>query len=69
MDPPPGWEPLVFKKIDRHTRYELVMDDGVVVVKAVSAAAASGLIRKIQIDPLEYPIVEWRWKVNNVRER
>lgn len=69
MDPPPGWEPLVFKKIDRHTRYELVMDDGVVVVKAVSRAAASGLIRKIQIDPMEYPLVEWRWKVSNVLQK
>mgnify|MGYP001822356288 FL=1 len=69
MDPPPGWEPLVFKKIDRHTRYELAMDDGVVVVKAVSTAAASGLIRKIQIDPMEYPLVEWRWKVSNTLQK
>ena len=68
-DPPPGWEPLVFKKIDRHTQYELVADDGVVVVRAVSAAAASGLIRKIQIDPMEYPIVEWRWKVSNTLQK
>jgi len=69
MDSPPGWEPLVFKKIDRHTRYELVTDDGVVVVKAVSAAAASGLIRKIRIDPMQYPLVEWRWKVSNTLQK
>lgn len=69
MAPPPSWEPLVFKKIDRHTRYELVADDGVVVMKAVSAAAASGLIRKIQIDPMQYPLVEWRWKVSNVLQK
>jgi len=68
-DPPPGWEPLLFKKIDRHTRYERVTDDGVVVVKAVSAAAASGLIRKIQIDPMEYPLVEWQWKVSNTLQK
>jgi hypothetical protein len=69
MDPPPGWEPLVFKKIDQHTRYELVSDEGTVVVRAVSAAAASGLIRKIQIDPMLYPIVEWRWKVSNILQK
>ena len=69
MDPPPGWEPLVFKDIDRHTRYELVTDDGVVVLKAVSAAAASGLIRKIEIDVMEYPLVEWRWKVSNTLQK
>jgi hypothetical protein len=69
MESPPGWEPLVFKKIERHTRYELVTEDDVVAVKAVSAAAASGLIRKIQIDPLAYPIVEWRWKIRNVLQK
>jgi Protein of unknown function (DUF3047) len=69
MDAPPEWEPLVFKKIERHTRYERVSDEGVVVIKAVSDAAASGLIRKIEIDPLAYPIVEWRWKVGNILEK
>jgi hypothetical protein len=69
MAQPPGWEPLVFKKIDRHTRYDLVMDDGVVVEKAVSTAAASGLMRKMRIDPRKYPIVEWRWKVDNILQK
>jgi hypothetical protein len=69
MDQPPGWEPLVFKKIDQHTRYDLVSDEGAVVVRAVSVAAASGLIRKIQINPMEYPLVEWRWKVTNILKK
>jgi len=69
MEQPPGWEPLVFKNIEQHTRYDLVYDDGAVVIRAVSAAAASGLIRKIQIDPMEYPIVEWRWKVSNILQK
>jgi hypothetical protein len=69
MEQPPGWEPLVFKKIEQHTRYDLVSDDGVVVIRAVSADAASGLIRKIQINPMEYPLVEWRWKVSNILQK
>ncbi len=69
MDQPPGWEPLVFKKIDQHTRYDLVSDAGGVVVRAVSDAAASGLIRMIEIDPTEYPILEWRWKVTNILKK
>ena len=69
IDRPPDWEPFVFKKIDRHTRYDLVSDEGVVVVRAVSDAAASGLIRKIQIDPMEYPVLEWRWKVSNILQK
>jgi len=37
-----GWEPLEFPRIDRHTRYELVTDDGVQVVKATADNSASG---------------------------
>ena len=36
------------------------------MVKAVSDASASGLTKAINIDPKEYPIVRWRWKVENV---
>ena len=63
---PEGWEQLTFKKIDRHTRYELVREDGTVVVKAASNASASGLIRKIRIDPKEYKFLTWRWKITNI---
>ena len=63
---PDGWKPLTFKKIPKHTGYEVVKDGDLVVVKAVSEAAASGLIKPVTIDPKEYPIVRWRWKVENV---
>ncbi len=62
---PEGWKPLTFKKIKRHTDYRLVIDKGIVVMKAASRAAASGLVRKIQIDPALYPVITWRWKVAN----
>ena len=63
---PDGWKPLTFKKIPKHTAYELVKDGGVTIVKAVSNASASGLIKPVVIDPKEYPIVRWRWKIDNV---
>lgn len=63
---PDGWKPLTFKKIARHTAYTLVKESDRVVVKAVSEAASSGLTREITIDPREYPIVQWRWKVTNL---
>lgn len=66
---PEGWQPLTFKKITSHTRYSLVKDGDSVVVKAVSEASASGLIRNIRIDPQKYPIVQWRWKVTNVYKK
>lgn len=63
---PDGWKPLTFKKIERHTAYKLVKDGDSVVVKATSEAASSGLTRDVKINPKEYPIVQWRWKVANV---
>ncbi|MEO8340773.1 MAG: DUF3047 domain-containing protein [Nitrospirota bacterium] len=63
---PDGWKPLTFKKIPKHTSYGVVKDGGVTVVKAVSEASASGLTKPVLIDPREYPIVRWRWKIDNV---
>ncbi len=61
-----GWEPLEFPNIDRHSRYELVQDDGIQVVKAQTSDSASGLIARVRIDPQQRQILEWRWKVSGV---
>jgi hypothetical protein len=63
---PAGWYPLTFKKIPSHTQYTLIKDGNTVVIKAVSRASASGLMRKVRIDPEKYPIIRWQWKVSNV---
>lgn len=65
----PDWEPLYFKKIPAHTAYSLVKSQDTVVVQAASNSAASGLTRKITIDPQQYPVIEWRWKVDNVIQK
>jgi len=66
---PSEWKPLTFKKIEKHTIYALVKDNSTVVVKAVAEASASGLTREIEINPKEYPILQWRWKVNNILKK
>jgi hypothetical protein len=63
---PTGWKPLTFKKVERHTQYKLVKDGDRVAVKATSDAASAGLTREIRINPREYPIVQWSWKITNV---
>ena len=63
---PDGWKPLTFRKVPKPTTYELVEDGDTVVVKATSDAAASGLIREVKVDPSAFPIVRWRWKIENV---
>ena len=66
---PESWEPLTFEKIEKHTQYSLVEDNGVVAVKAVSRGSASGLVRAVDIDPMRYPVIEWRWKVENILKK
>jgi hypothetical protein len=54
-------------KSDNLTNYSLVDGpNGEKVIKAHSSNAAGGLIYKMRIDPQEYPIVEWHWKVDGV---
>ena len=64
-----GWKPLSFKKIPTATAYELVVDADTVVVKATSSAGASGLIKEVSIDAAAFPIVRWRWKIENILSR
>ena len=45
---PDGWKPLTFKKIPKHTAYEVVKDGEHVVVKATSDASASGLTKEVR---------------------
>ncbi len=63
---PTAWQPLTFKKIKQHTQYRFVDDNGQTVVQANSLNAASGLIRKVSIDPRRFPHITWRWKVDAV---
>ncbi|HXV08735.1 MAG TPA: DUF3047 domain-containing protein [Burkholderiales bacterium] len=61
-----GWRALTFRNIARHTRYSLVREGREYVVKAEAEASASGLIRRIDVDARSYPVLRWRWKVENL---
>ena len=63
---PDGWKPLTFPKIPQQTTYQLVRDGDRVAVKATSQASSSGYTKEILIDPKEYPIIQWQWKVSNI---
>lgn len=58
---PEHWEPLTFKKIKRHTRYEWSIQER--AVHAVSSAAASGLTYRLEQEAAKLPILRWRWRV------
>ena len=56
----------VTKNIAAKTRYSIVRDGEHYVLKAESHAAASGLIRPLDLDPKVYQVMSWRWKVENI---
>lgn len=55
-----GWEQKSFKG---ETEYRIVSGDGNAVLEARSRDAASGMFRKIEIDPGQHRYLRWRWKV------
>jgi hypothetical protein len=61
-----GWQVLELKKIPRHTRYTLTKEAGQLVMKAEAQASASGLIHRLATGARDYPILRWRWKIDNL---
>lgn len=66
---PEAWQPMTFRNMDRHTQYTLTRDQDRTVIRAHSQNAASGLIRHLRVDPVEYPLIRWHWKIERVLEK
>ena len=60
---PQGWFAAELRRFKLSTRYELVDDAGVTVVRATAERSSSGLAHNVNLDPREFPILHWRWKV------
>ena len=60
-----NWEPLTFDKIDKHSTYEV--KDSILI--ASSKASASGIKFKKVYDINKYPVLTFRWKINNIYEK
>lgn len=56
----PTWEVKSFRG---RTDYRVVVEAGNHALQAKSRGAASGLVRRVDVDPRDYPILSWRWKV------
>lgn len=61
-----NWKPHSFQG---NTNYSLIKKDQLVVLKAVSQNAASGLVKKQQIDLKKTPFLNWQWKVESALYR
>jgi len=56
------WQPFLVP-FKQRTRYRHIKTAGGVALAASADRSASGLLRRISIDPQRHPIVEWRWRV------
>ena len=63
-----GWRNEPFKKKAK-TAYSLATENGRTVLKAHSSNAASGLLKKVELDPKKYPRLRWSWKVEQTLKR
>ncbi|SNT26994.1 Protein of unknown function [Noviherbaspirillum humi] len=63
---PKGWEPLVILRTKNPTNYKLVRENGHTVLHAKAVNASSGLISKVQMDPVAMPWLHWRWKIKSL---
>ena len=61
-----NWKPLYFPKIEKHSSYDIQTDNTRSVLKTVSSNSASAMIYKKLFNVYEYPLIKWRWKVENV---
>lgn len=61
-----GWSKKIFTG---ETAYSIVQIDGRKALKAVSKNSASGLVKKIEKDPEQYPLLRWSWKIEHTLKR
>ena len=59
---PAGWMPVKINDQKKPTQYDLVEDDGKVVLHATADGAASLLGHKVAFDLKSAPMMTWRWK-------
>ncbi|PWF44033.1 DUF3047 domain-containing protein [Massilia glaciei] len=58
-----GWQALKPSPKAADTRYRLVADGALTVLKADAEKSMSGLIHTVRVDTRRHPLLRWRWKI------
>lgn len=64
----PRWSVLSLPGRER-TRYRLVNNEEGSSIAASSDNSASGLVYAVDIDPTEFDVIEWSWKISSTLEK
>jgi len=65
-EPARHWLPYIVTPSKPRTHYRMARIDGGVALEARADRSASGLYRPVRIDLRQHPLVEWRWKVEQL---
>ena len=61
-----GWKDQTIGLMKAKTTYKLIKDNDRTVLIAHSTKAASGQIYKMNLEPKEFPILKWSWKIDHI---
>lgn len=64
-----NWKQLHFPKIKRYSEYSITCEAGNCFLKAESNNSASAILYRNTFNVYEYPLVAWRWKIENVYQK
>jgi len=62
----PGWQSKEFAGM---TSYRPTVVDNIPCLRAESIGTASGLFYKIEYNPRQYPVLTWKWQVDDIIEK
>jgi hypothetical protein len=62
---PEGWELLTYPGTGEN-EISLLEEDERTILHVKSLGSASGVLRRLEVDLKEFPILVWRWKINRV---
>lgn len=63
---PADWRGWGLNSGKRATEYRLVDNGGTTVLEAYADGAASGFYRRVRVDPRRQPLLEWRWRIEDM---
>jgi len=61
--PPGDWGRFIVSPFASKSEYRLVDNGPEVVLEGRADGSASGYYRRIRIDPMRQPVIDWRWRV------
>jgi len=60
-----NWDSFEFLGNKKATDYKIIIIDSTSALQAISQSSASGLIHKRRFNANNYPVLAWRWRIEN----